>query len=344
MKLLLIGGSIFLGRHLIDAALASGHQVTLFNRGQHNPDLYPEVEKLRGDRWGDLAILGGRHWDAVIDTCGYLPRIVRRSSELLADAAAHYTFISSISVYSNFDLAGTDENAPVKTITAGQLKEAEEIDPGERATAITYGKLYGALKALCELAAEEAMPGRVLNIRPGVIVGPHDNSDRFTYWVHRVAQGGEVLAPGHPDRRVRIIDVRDLAEWIVRLVETKQAGIYNATGAEDELTMERLLKECQTVCGSDARFIWASDKFLLEEKVGAWSELPLWIPEAYNGIFVVNNDKAIAAGLTFRPLANTISDTLKWDAGRFPGVERHAGLKEERERQLLQGLLHYHDA
>ncbi len=344
MKLLLIGGSIFLGRHLIDAALASGHQVTLFNRGQHNPDLYPEVEKLRGDRWGDLAIFGGRHWDAVIDTCGYLPRIVRRSAELLAGAVAHYTFISSISVYSNFDLNGTDENAPVKTITAGQLKEAEEIDPGERATAITYGKMYGALKALCELAAEEAMPGRVLNIRPGVIVGPHDYSDRFTYWVHRVAQGDEVLAPGHPDRRVRVIDVRDLAEWIVRLVETKQAGIYNATGAEDELTMERLLKECQTVCGSDARFIWASAKFLLEQKVGAWSELPLWIPEAYNGIFVVNNDKAIAAGLTFRPLANTISDTLKWDAARFPGVERHAGLKEERERHLLQGLLHYHDA
>ncbi|HVF87768.1 MAG TPA: NAD-dependent epimerase/dehydratase family protein [Pyrinomonadaceae bacterium] len=341
MKILIIGGTIFLGRHLIEAALARGHQVTIFNRGQHNPDLYPEIEKLRGDRSGDLTALRGRRWDAVIDTCGYVPGVVLKSAELLADAVEHYTFISSCSVYANFDLAGTDENAPVKTITSEQLHEAEKIETGERATALIYGEMYGALKALCERAAEEAMPGRVLNVRAGLLVGAHDYSDRFTYWVRRVAEGGEVLAPGRPERRVRVIDVRDLAEWIVRIAETRQTGVFNATGAEDDLTMERLLGECRTVSGSDARFTWASEKVLLEQKVEAWSEMPLWLPEEYNGIFAVKNDKAIAAGLTLRPLADTISDTLAWDAARSPKAERRAGLKQERERQLLQSLFQH---
>jgi 2'-hydroxyisoflavone reductase len=341
MKILILGGTVFLGRHLIEAASARGHEVTMFNRGRHNPDLYPEIEKLQGDRSRDLGVLDGRRWDAVIDTCGYVPGVVRRSAEFLADAVEHYTFISSCSVYENFDLSGTDENAPVRTITSEQLNEAEKIETGERATALTYGEMYGALKALCELAAEKAMPGRILNVRAGLIVGPHDYSDRFTYWVHRVAQGGEVLAPGRPGRRVRAVDARDLAEWILRMAEKRQAGIYNATGAEDGLTMERLLEECRTVSGSDARFIWAGEKFLLEQGVGAWGEMPLWIPEEYNGIFLVNNDRAIAAGLTFRPLSETIKDTLAWDATRSSNAERRAGLKPERERKLVKSLLHY---
>jgi 2'-hydroxyisoflavone reductase len=338
MKVLILGGTVFLGPHLIDAALARGHQITIFNRGQHNPDWYPEVEKLRGDRSHELEALHGRRWDAVIDTCGYLPGVVRKSAELLANAAEHYTFISSISVYANFDLATTDENAPVKTITSEQLSEAERLDTGERGTAVTYGKMYGALKALCERAAEEAMPGRVLNVRPGLLVGPYDYSDRFTYWVHRVAQGGEVLAPGRPGRRVRVMDARDLAEWIIRMAEARQTGIYNATGAEDGLTMGRLLEECRTVSGSTATFTWASEKFLLDQKVEAWSEMPLWIPEDYNGIFLVNNDKAITAGLTFRRLSDTIKDTLTWDATRSSNIERRAGLKSAREGELLKKL------
>jgi 2'-hydroxyisoflavone reductase len=200
--------------------------------------------------------------------------------------------------------------------------------------------MYGALKALCERAAEEAMPRRVLNVRAGLLVGSYDYSDRFTYWVHRVAQGGEVLAPGQPGRRVRVLDARDLAEWIIRMTEMRQTGIYNATGAEDGSTMGRLLEECRTVSGSAASFIWASEKFLLDQEVGAWSEMPLWIPEDYNGIFLVNNDKAIAAGLTFRPLADTIKDTLTWDVGRASNIERRAGLKPERERELIKNLLH----
>ncbi|HKC63891.1 MAG TPA: NAD-dependent epimerase/dehydratase family protein [Pyrinomonadaceae bacterium] len=341
MRILIIGGTIFLGRHLIEASLARNHQITIFNRGRHNPDLYPEVEKLRGDRSLDLAALHNRRWDAVIDTCGYLPSIVRKSAELLADAAEHYTFISSCSVYANFDLAGTDENSPVSTITSEQLGEAEKIDTGERATAISYGEMYGALKALCERAAEEAMPGRVLNVRAGLIVGPDDYSDRFTYWVHRVAQGGEVLAPGRPGRRVRVIDVRDLAEWIIRMAEKRQAGTYNATGAEDGLTMEHLLEECRSVAGSNATFIWASEEFLIEQDVRAWGEVPLWIPEEYNGIFLVNNDKAVAAGLTFRSLSDTIKDTLAWDATRPSDTEWRAGLKPERERELIKSLVRF---
>jgi len=339
MRILILGGTVFLGPHLIEAALARGHQITVFNRGQHNPDRYPEVEQLRGDRSRDVEALHGRRWDAVIDTCGYVPGVVRKSAELLANAVEHYTFISSVSVYANFDLAATYENAPVKTITPEQVNEAEKIDTGERATAVTYGKMYGALKALCERAAEAAMPGRVLNVRAGLLVGSYDYSDRFTYWVHRVAQGGEVLAPGQPGRRVRVIDARDLAEWIVRMAEMRQTGIYNATGAEDGLTMGRLLEECRTVSGSAATFTWASEKFLLEQKVGAWSEMPLWIPEGYNGIFLVNNDKAITAGLTFRPLSDTIKDTLTWDATRSSNIERRAGLQPLRERELLKNLL-----
>lgn len=340
MKILIFGGTIFLGRYLIESALARGHEVTIFNRGQHNPELYPEVEKLRGDRRADLAALKGRHWDVVIDTCGYVPSEVRKSAEQLSRAAEHYTFISSCSVYASFNLAGTDENAPVSRITDEQLSEAEQIDTGERATALTYGAAYGALKALCEQTAEEAMPGRVLSVRAGLIVGPHDYSDRFTYWVHRVAQGGEVLAPGRPRRRVRVIDVRDLAAWIIRMAEMRQAGIYNATGAEDNLTMEGLLNECRTVSRSDATFVWASEEFLLEQQVRQWSEMPLWISEEHNGIFAINNDKAIAAGLTFRPLSETIRDTLAWDATRSSNAEWRAGLTPERERELLKSLLH----
>jgi 2'-hydroxyisoflavone reductase len=340
MNLLILGGTVFLGPHLVEAALARGHQVTTFNRGQHDTGSYPEVEKLRGDRTRDLEVLRGRRWDAAIDTCGFVPDVVRRAAELLADAVEHYTFISSVSVYVNFDLAGTDEHAPVKMITPEQINEAEAIDPGDRATAVSYGKLYGALKASCEQAFEAMLPGRVLNVRAGLLVGPYDYSDRFTYWVHRVAQGGEVLAPGTPGRRVRVIDARDLAEWIIRMIEIRQAGIYNATGAEDGLTMERLLTECRTVSGSVATFTWASDQFLRDQEVTAWSEMPLWLPEGYNGIFLVNNDKAIAAGLTFRPLPETIKDTLIWDCARTANIER-AGLKPAREQELLHNRHRY---
>jgi 2'-hydroxyisoflavone reductase len=326
VKLLILGGTVFLGRHLVEAAQARSHEVTLFNRGQHNAALFPDLEKLRGNRDGDLTALQGRRWDAVIDTCGFVPRVVRASAELLADAVDHYTFISTISVYADFSQRGIGEDAPV-----GKLEDetTEEVT----------NEAYGPLKALCEQAAERAMPGRALNIRPGLIVGPHDPTDRFTYWPHRIAQGGEVLAPGRPERQVQFIDARDLAGWTIRMVEAKQAGVYNATGPDYALTMGQVLEECKTQSGSDARFLWVDEKRLLEAGATPWMEVPLWIPESdpeSAGFAATNCNKAFAAGLTFRPLAETVRDTLAWDATRPADVERKAGIKPEREAHYLQ--------
>lgn len=336
MKILIIGGTIFLGRHLIESALARGHEVTVFNRGRHNSDLYPQIEKLRGDRERDLSALQGREWDAIIDTCGYLPGVVQKSAEFLRDRVAHYTFISSCSVYGDYDPHGSDENSPVAEITGEQLAEAEKTDPGERATAASYGAAYGGLKRLCERAAEAALPNRVLNVRAGLIAGQYDSVGRFTYWVRRIAEGGIVLAPGKPSRRVRIIDARDLADWIIGMAEARKSGIYNATGAEDGATFGSMLEEIRQVSQSDAEFVWANEEFLETQKVAAWSELPLWLPEKYNGIFEIRNDWAIAAGLKFRLLAETIRDTLRDLAGQtqIPGT----GLTPGREKELLNLL------
>jgi 2'-hydroxyisoflavone reductase len=336
VKLLIIGGTLFLGRRLVEAALARGHHVTTFTRGLHNPGIHTDVEVLRGDRNGDVSALNGRLWDSVVDTCGYVPVGVTRVIDAIGrERLAHYTFISSVSAYAEHPLTGGDEHAPLATLTADQLREAEEMATGARATARTYGELYGALKAACERAAEERIPGKVLHVRPGLIVGPYDYSDRFTYWVRRVAAGGDLVAPGRPERRVRVIDARDLAEWIVRMAEDQTPGVFNATGAEDGLTFGRMLDVCRTVSGSDARFRWMNDADLLNRGVQPWSELPLWIPDADNGIFEVRNDKAIASGLTFRPLATTVRDTLDWDRHRPMDEPMKAGLARERERDLL---------
>lgn len=325
MKLLVLGGTVFLGRYIVAAALSRGHQVTLFNRGQHNPDLFSNVEKLRGDRDGNLEALHGRPWDAVIDTCGYVPRIVRASAELLARSVEHYTFISSISVYADFSVLDLNETAPV-----GKLQD-------ETVEKIT-GETYGPLKALCEQAVTSVMPNRALIVRPGLIVGPHDPTDRFTYWPYRIAQGGEVLAPGRPDRRVQIIDVRDLAEWIVGMSEAQKTGTYNATGPDYALTMGQLLETCRSVSRSDATFTWVDEKFLLDAGVQPWMEVSLWVPdtEEHRGFSAVNCTKAISGGLSFRPLAETVRDTLAWVATRPSDVPWRAGLKREREKELLQ--------
>ena len=327
MQLLILGGTRFLGRALVQAARQRGHGVTLFNRGQSNPDLFPDLEKLRGDRDGGLAALGGRRWDAVVDTCGYVPRVVRQSVKLLARAVDSYVFISTLSVYADASQTGIDESAPLGTL---EDESVEEIT----------GQTYGPLKALCEKAVAGALPGRALIVRPGLIVGPHDPTDRFTYWPSRVAQGGEVLAPGRPGKPVQLIDVRDLAEWTIRLAEKKQSGVYNATGPKVPLPMEQLLHTtCQVASGSDATLTWASERFLLDHEVEPWSDLPLWTPEsdpAFAGFHAFDCRKAIAAGLTFRPLADTVRDTLAWAATRPDDHEWRAGLTRDRERELLQ--------
>jgi 2'-hydroxyisoflavone reductase len=339
MKVLILGGTIFLGRHLVEAALNGGHEVTIFNRGLHGADLYPDVEKLKGTRPSDLTALQARQWDAVIDTNGYVPSHVRSSAQLLADTTPLYTFISSISVYADLSHVDVDETAPVETLTQEQLEEAEQIIPPLQGTiARSYGASYGALKALCEQAAEETMPGRVLTIRPGIIVGPYDYSDRFTYWVHRIAQGGEVLAPGRPDRQVQIIDVRDLAEWIIRMLEAQQTGIYNATGPEKQLNMQQILETCKNISGSNAHFTWLNDAFLLEAGAVPWSQVPLWLPETDDavGLNAMSLKRALATGLTFRPLAQTVQDTLAWDHLRSEGEQWQAGLTGEDETRFLQ--------
>src|SRR2546429_3366188 len=339
VKLLILGGTVFLGRHLVEAALMRGHEVTLFHRGVHEANFSATIEQLRGDRRGDLTALQGRHWDVVIDTNGYVPSLVQASAQLLADAVKQYVFISSISVYSNFSVVGMDETTPVGTLTEAQLREAEQlIPPPNGVIAQAYGDMYGPLKALCEQVLEETMPGRVLSIRPGLIVGPYDYSDRFTYWTSRVAQGGEILAPGRPDRSIQLLDVRDLAAWIIQMGETEQRGIYHTTGPAAPLSMQRLLETCKTVTGSNATFTWLTDTFLLERGAVPWSQLPLWLPEedeSTRGFLAANIQKALSAGLTFRPLTETIRDTFTWDALRSPDEKRRAGLEPEQEVQLL---------
>jgi 2'-hydroxyisoflavone reductase len=339
MKLLILGGTRFVGRHLVNAALARNHEITLFNRGKHPSAFAPDVETIHGDRTSDLHQLQGRRWDAVVDTCGYLPRTVRGSAELLSESVDRYIFISSQSVYADQSVIGLDETAPVATLTSEEVETANKIDSSGQTSAFTYGKLYGGLKALCEQAAEEVLPHQVLIIRPGIIVGPYDYTDRFTYWVLRVARGGEVLAPGRPNRYVQFIDVRDLAEWTLHMIEERGTGIYNANGLSNSVTMKNVVDECKKVTGSEATLTWVDERFLLQEKVAAWSEMPLWLPEDaaphLKGFMFINCDRAVGTGLTFRQLTDTINDTLTWTRTNDPGETLKAGIKSDREKVLL---------
>jgi 2'-hydroxyisoflavone reductase len=328
MKILILGGTKFLGRHLADAALKAGHEVTLFNRGQTNPGLFPEAEHLHGDRDGGLDVLKGRKWDAAVDPSGYVPRVVKASAERLADAVEHYTFISSISVYAEPFPPNMDESGTLQTLAD---ETTETVTP----------ESYGALKALCEQAAQAAMPGRVLNVRSGLIVGPHDPSDRFTYWPVRVAMGGEVLAPGKPEQPVQFIDARDQANWILKMAEARKAGVYNVTG--QPVAMGDFLDACLQVTHNGATITWVSEEYLIAHDVQPWMELPMWLPESYNALNTTNVDKALADGLTFRPMADIIRDTLRWNATRSgteaanwaDGPKPRAGMMQDREKELL---------
>lgn len=322
MQLLIIGGTRFLGRALVEAALTAGHEVTLFNRGQSSPGLFPNLEHLRGNRDGELDVLKGRRWDAVIDTCGYVPRVVRASAEMLATAVDHYTFISTISVYADFSTIGIYEQSPLGTMADETVEE------------IT-GDTYGPLKVLCEQVVDVAMGMRALHVRAGLIVGPHDPTDRFTYWPVRVARGGEILAPGDPDQAIQFIDVRDIAEWTIRATEKRLTGPYNVTGPAYRLTMRHLLEVCRQFGHPDGRFTWVSEKFLQENDVAPFSEMPLWVPAEMAGMEMVNCGKAMAAGLAVRPLTTTIRDTLTWHATRPADHPWRAGLTPEREAELL---------
>lgn len=325
MKILILGGSRFVGRHIAEAALARGHRVSVFNRGHSDPNPDIDVEQLRGNRDGDLNALRGRRWDAAIDVSGYVPRIVRASAELLASAVDHYTFISTASVYASPKARDrVDEQAPIRTIDDESREDYLSPDA------------YGALKALCERAVERAAPGRALVARLSLVVGPRDPTDRFTYWPHRVARGGSILAFDHPERIVLpFIDARDIARWIVPSVEAGRTGTFNL-GGRPGVTAGEILETCRAVSRApDASFVWVDEAFLLEHGVKPWSEIPLWVPRGGDDLAGLDSTKALGAGLQLRPLAETAADTLAWDRARPQDTALHAGLTAEREAELL---------
>jgi len=322
LRILILGGTGFLGPHLVESARARGHTLTLFNRGKTHPELFPDLVTLRGDRNGRLDALKGRAWDAVIDTSGYVPRIVRISAELLAPSVKQYVFISSISVFPDDVKPGADESTPVQELT----------EPGSE----EVRKHYGALKALCEQAAEAAMPGRTTNVRPGLIVGPGDPTDRYTYWPVRIDRGGEALAPGSPEDLVQYVDARDLAAWIVHAIERGTVGVFNATGPERPHGMGAMLASCAKAAEKPARLTWVAEKFLEERKVSAWDDMPVWTGSS-GGFSRIDCGKAVRAGLRFRSADETARDTLAfWKT--LPEERRkklRAGLSPEREQEVL---------
>lgn len=324
MRILVLGGTKFFGRHFVEAALARNHEVTLFNRGQTGPDLFPGVEKRTGDRDGNLTALQGGYWDAVVDPSGFIPRVVRQSVDVLKQAAGHYTFISSISVYADFTQADLHETAPV-------AKLADE-------TSEELPQHYGELKALCEQEVQYGFGDKALVIRPGLIVGPHDPTDRFTYWVRRFAQGGDILVPGRRNYPIQVIDARDLAKWVLSMVEGQGSGVFNAAGPKQPLTMEGFVEELLPLGPPSTGVTWVSEKFLTAQGVEEWQDLPLWISDktGWPGFQTANVERALAHGLVYRPLRQTILDTLHWDETRVQATVLKAGLTREREAELLR--------
>lgn len=332
LKILILGGTRFLGPHIAEYARARGHTLTFFNRGRTNPGVLPDVERIQGDRNGQLDGLRGRTWDAVIDTSGYVPRHVRLSAEWLRSQVPHYLFISTVSVYASFASAN-DEHSPV-----GKLEDesVEKVD----------GATYGPLKALCESAATAVYGAdHTTVIRPGLIVGPDDNTDRFTYWPARAARGGQLAAPGSPSDPVQVIDARDLAAFTVQAVERRTAGVFNALSPPGMFTIGNVVDESIKAARQVAKpsvapeAVWIPADFLAAQQVAPWSDMPVWAPSVGEeaGFARVSADRAVQAGLVIRPMADTVTDTLRWHLQR-PEAERQklkAGLSPEREAALL---------
>ncbi|HYX27598.1 MAG TPA: NAD-dependent epimerase/dehydratase family protein [Pyrinomonadaceae bacterium] len=335
LNILILGGTGFTGPFQVKYALDRGHKVTVFNRGKTHPgELDQRAEQLIGDRNGQLDALKGRKWDVCIDIPTTLPVWVRDAAQILQGNVQRYVFISTISVFSDVSKPNMDENGP--------LAEYQGTDPMKETqqtlAASNYG-LYGPLKALSEKEAEKWFPGKALIVRPGLIVGPGDESDRFTYWPVRIEKGGEVLAPGTPNDPVQFIDARDLAEWVIRMVEQGSAGIFNATGPNYKLTMGKMLNDIKAAEKSNANFTWADADFLKAQKVHAWSDMPTWVPPKGDeiGFSQINCQKAIGKGLTFRSIGDTTKATLEWFHKQKPErqAKLRAGLTAERETAVL---------
>ncbi|MFN0181026.1 MAG: NAD-dependent epimerase/dehydratase family protein [Gemmatimonadales bacterium] len=336
LKILFIGGTGFIGPHMVRRALARGHQVTLFNRGRTNTGLFPGVEKLVGDRDGGLGVLKGRTWDAVIDTSGYVPRVVRASIDILAKAVHRYVFISTGDVYASFSKVGIDEDEPLDVLTDPKSEDAS--------------KHYGAFKAICERSTREVYSNRHTIIRPGWIIGAGDNNDISSYWPMRIDRGGEVLAPGNPSDPTQIIDAHDLAIFTIKAIEENINGTFNAVGPAAPLSWAEFLYGIRAVTSADVRFTWVDADWLAERKVMPWTDLPIWWPprDDYQqapmfepggkGFAQMSNRKAVAAGMTFRPLADTARDIIDEYKARpkNPNARRQIfGLSSEREAEVL---------
>jgi len=330
-RLLILGGTGFIGPPMLEYAVARGHSVSIFTRGNREPAV-AGVEQLVGDRNDDLSALAGREWDVILDNNARDYRWVQLSTEVLKDAAEHYVFVSTISAYAGeatgYEFAGSAEPAPRIAVGSPLAQPPAGFKMGDELE-------YGPTKALSEQVAEAAFPGRTTIVRPGFIVGPGDPSDRFTYWPVRIDRGGEVLAPGDGSDPVQIIDVRDLTEWIVRLAENGQTGTYNGVGIGSPLSMAEMLYGIRAVTAARVSFTWVPTPFLQQHDVQPYSDMPIWIPG--DPLSAVDNSGAVAAGLTFRPLAVTAADTLAWHKTR-PADERSRlsfGIGAAREQAVL---------
>jgi len=335
LRILILGGTGFTGPFQVRYALSRGHKVTVFNRGKTHPGELPKAaEQLIGDRNGQLDALKGRKWDVVVDIPTTLPVWVRDAAQVLQGNVDRYVFISTISVYSDNSKPGMDESGPLaKYEGADAMKETQQT-----LTASRYG-LYGPLKVLSEKEAEKWFRGKALIVRPGLIVGPGDESDRFTYWPLRLDRGGEILAPGAPTDPVQFIDARDLAEWTIRMVEQGTTGTFNATGPKSKLTIGEMLDGIKKVTNTESRFTWVDADFLAAQKVRPWSDMPVWVPPRGGeaGFAEISIKKALDKGLTFRSVPDTAKATLDWFRKQTPERQSKlkAGIKPERETEVL---------
>lgn len=330
LNILILGGTGFIGPHMVEYCQARGHHVTLFNRGRTNADLFPDLPKLFGNRDDNkdegLSALreSGEHWDAVIDNSGYVPRHVRDSATILGEKADRYLFISSISVYPDLSIVGLSEDDAVGTLEDPSVEQVT-------------GETYGPLKAYCEQEVRDVFGDRATIVRPGLIVGPGDPTDRFSYWPVRVSRGGEILAPGSPDDPVQFIDARDLARFCVTLLENGTDGTFNACGPAYTATIAELIYASKAAAGVDLEVTWVPAEFLLERGVQPWGQLPMWAPGEGEvaGINRASNARAVAAGLVIRPLTETLADTLAWFPGRRDNDTLRAGWPMEEEAAML---------
>ncbi len=331
MKILILGGKRFLGIALIEAIQKAGHTAVLFNRGLTNPDLFPDVQNLIGDREGNLTALKRREWDAVIDTSGYLPRTVRETAKLLSGKCQSYTYLSSVSVYKDFNNPDITEDYPLARCDDPQNEDYT-------------GKSYGPLKALCEYEIQQNFKGKVLVIRPGLIVGPNDPTDRFTYWPWRVSLGGDILTPAPPSSNLQFIDVRDLAAFIIQQIERESEGVFNVTGPKKPTTIGAFLVSCREAAVADSNFIWVDESFLLEQGVTPWTDLPLWVSTAdpgFSGFYSININKALKAGISLRSISETVRDTLTWLQTHPTLKNLKVGMDLAAEMELIQKFREY---